>query len=73
MALFGLGEILGAFFIGYFIDKIGSKLSTLINLAIILIMGAVSLGYIIGEKWNALAWIMPFFWGFQDSAVNTHV
>jgi MFS family permease len=72
MALFGLGEILGAFFIGYFIDKIGSKLSTFVNLGVIFIMGCVSLGYILGEKWNALAWIMPFFWGLQDSCVNTH-
>ena len=73
MTLFGVGEILGAFFIGFFIDKIGSKLSTLINLAIIAIMGGVSLGYIIGEKWNVFAWLMCFLWGFQDSAINTHV
>lgn len=64
MSLFGIGEILGSFFIGFFIDKIGSKLSTLVNLAIIAIMGGCSLAYIIGEKWNALAWLMCFFWGF---------
>jgi hypothetical protein len=64
MVLFGLGEILGAFFIGFFIDRIGSKLCTFINIGIIAIMGGVSLGYIILEKWNALAWIMCFFWGF---------
>jgi MFS family permease len=72
MTLFGLGEILGAFFIGFFIDKIGSKLSTFINLTIIAIMGGITLSYIIGEKWNVLAWFMCFFWGFQDSAINTH-
>ena len=72
MVLFGFGEILGAFFIGFFIDKIGSKLSVFVNLAIIVIMGGVTLGYIVIEKWNALAWIMCFFWGFQDSAINTH-
>lgn len=72
MALFGLGEVLGAFFIGFFIDKIGSKLSVFVNLAIISIMGGVTLGYILGEQWNALAWIMCFFWGFQDSCINTH-
>ena len=64
MVLFGVGEILGAFFIGFFIDRIGSKLSTFINLGIIAIMGGVSLGYIYIEKWNALAWLMCFFWGF---------
>ena len=39
MTLFGVGEILGSFFIGFFIDKIGSKLSVFINLAIVAIMG----------------------------------
>ena len=73
MVLFGLGEILGAFFIGFFIDRIGSKLATFINITIIGIMGGVTLGYVFIEKWNALAWIMCFFWGFQDSCVNTHI
>jgi MFS family permease len=72
MTLFGVGEILGAFFIGFFIDKIGSKLTVFVNLTIIAIMGGVSLGYILVEKWNVLAWFMCFFWGFQDSAINTH-
>jgi MFS family permease len=72
MTLFGVGEILGSFFIGFFIDKIGSKLTVFINLTIIAIMGGVSLGYILVEKWNVLAWFMCFFWGFQDSAINTH-
>ncbi len=72
MVLFGVGEILGSFFIGFFIDKIGSKLTVFINLAIIAIMGGVTLGYILVEKWNVLAWFMCFFWGFQDSAINTH-
>jgi len=72
MTLFGVGEILGAFFIGFFIDKIGSKLTVFVNLTIIAIMGGVSLGYILVEKWNVLAWLMCFFWGFQDSAINTH-
>jgi MFS family permease len=72
MTLFGVGEILGAFFIGFFIDKIGSKLTVFVNLTIIAIMGGVSLGYILVAKWNVLAWFMCFFWGFQDSAINTH-
>ena len=64
---------MGAFFIGFFIDRIGSKLSTFINLGIIAIMGGVSLSYIYIEKWNVLAWLMCFFWGFQDSCINTHI
>jgi MFS family permease len=72
MALFGLGEVFGCFFIGVFIDRLGSKFAVLINLLIIVAMSGVSLGFIGVFDFNALAWIMCFLWGFQDSAVNTH-
>jgi len=72
MVLFGLGEVLGCFFIGAFIDKLGSKIAVLVNLFIIIVMTLVSIAFIMIYKFNSLAWIMCFFWGFQDSALNTH-
>ena len=72
MVLFGVGEVLGCFFIGAFIDKLGSKISVIVNLFIILAMTLVSIAFIMIYKFNSLAWIMCFLWGFQDSAVNTH-
>jgi predicted MFS family arabinose efflux permease len=72
MVLFGVGEVLGCFFIGAIIDKLGSKLAVVVNLIIIVAMTSVSIAFIVIYEFNALAWIMCFLWGFQDSAVNTH-
>jgi predicted MFS family arabinose efflux permease len=72
MVLFGLGEVLGCFFIGYFIDKFGSKFAVIINILIVLMMAGITFAFIIIFEFNAFAWIMCFLWGFQDSAVNTH-
>ena len=73
MILFGVGEVLGCFFIGYFIDRIGNKKSVLINLVLILIMTGVTISFLYVMQYNALAFVMCFMWGFQDSAINTHL
>lgn len=72
MVLFGVGEILGCFFIGFIVDRYGSKTATIFNLLIILIMGGVTLAFIFIYDFGALAFVMCFMWGFQDSATNTH-
>lgn len=64
MVLFGVGEILGCFFIGYIVDKKGSKYATIFNLAIMLIMGGVTIAYIQVYKYGILAYLMCFMWGF---------
>lgn len=75
MVSFGVGEVLGCFFIGLFIDKIGSKVSSLVNVVLVILMGAVTIMFIKwpGDDYNVyIAHVMCFFWGFQDSAINTH-
>ena len=37
MTALGVGEIFGAIMMGYFVDKIGSKKSSLINVVLVLI------------------------------------
>ncbi len=73
MVSFGVGEVLGCFFIGFFIDKIGSKISSLINVVLVVLMGVVTIVFV---KWPSFSFylghVMCFFWGFQDSAINTH-
>lgn len=64
MVGFGFGEIFGGFFIGWVVDKYGSKVAILCNLVIILIMSGFTLGFIVQYEFNALAWIMCFLWGF---------
>jgi predicted MFS family arabinose efflux permease len=46
MVFFGVGEILGCFFIGYVVDKLGSKLASLFNIAIVAIMLGVTFGFL---------------------------
>jgi MFS family permease len=73
MVGFGFGEITGGFFIGWIVDRLGSKVAILTNLVIILAMFGFTLGFIVQFEFNYLAWIMCFMWGFQDSGVNTQI
>ncbi len=72
MVLFGVGEILGCFYIGFIVDRYGSKAAIFHNLVIILLMGGITFAFIIVYEFNFLAYLMCFIWGFQDSAINTH-
>jgi predicted MFS family arabinose efflux permease len=72
MVLFGVGEVLGCFFIGYVVDRFGSKVAALCNVIIIILMTVVTVVYISIDKYSWVAFLMTFLWGFQDSAVNTH-
>jgi len=64
MVLFGIGEILGCFFIGYIVDKKGSKIAVLVNLCVMALMTTVTLIFIIVFKFNWIAFVMCFLWGF---------
>ena len=44
---FGVGEILGCFFIGFVVDKFGSRKAAWVNVAICLIMTGVTLAFLI--------------------------
>lgn len=73
MIAFGVGEILGCFFIGFVVDKFGSRKASLVNVGICAIMTLLTLIYVIIFDWNApLAYAMCFMWGIEDSATNTH-
>ncbi len=64
MVLFGVGEILGCFYIGMIVDRYGSKVATIHNLIIIMIMGGFTFAFIIVYEFGWLAFLMCFFWGF---------
>lgn len=64
MVLFGVGEIIGCFYIGLIVDRYGSKVATIHNLFIILIMAGFTFAFIIVYKFNWLAFVMCFMWGF---------
>lgn len=64
MVLFGVGEILGCFFIGAIVDRLGSKVAALFNVLIIILMTIVTVVYISLEKYSWVAFLMTFLWGF---------
>ena len=64
MVLFGVGEVLGCFFIGYMVDHYGSRISVFINLSIIVVMIGLTLGFIMQYEYNFLVFAMTFMWGF---------
>lgn len=64
MVFFGAGEVLGCFFIGQIVDRMGSKAATVTIVIIELIMGAFTLAYIIVFTYGYLAYILCFMWGF---------
>ena len=64
MVGFGFGEIFGGFFIGYIVDKLGSKVAIVCNLVIILIMFGVTIAFIQVFEFGILAYLMCFLWGF---------
>ena len=72
MVLFGVGELLGGFFIGFIVDRFGSKLAAIVNVVIILAMISTTITFLLIDEFSWLAFLMTFLWGFQDSAVVTH-
>lgn len=47
MILFGVGEIFGCFFIGFIVDKLGSKVASVCLIVIMILMTATTLIYCI--------------------------
>lgn len=64
MVVFGLGELLGCFFIGYIVDKYGSKLAALVDVLIIVLQTLLTLLFLWSNQFNWLAYAMCFAWGF---------
>lgn len=69
---FGVGEIIGAFFQGWFIDKYSAKWGAILNMVLILITITLTVISIAIERYNFLTYVVSFFWGIQDGTVNIH-
>ena len=61
---FGFGEVLGCFFLGYVVDKYGSRRAVFANLAIMIVTMAYFIEFLMINQYNLLAFIMAFLWGF---------
>ena len=72
MVGFGVGEIIGGLGMGLFIDKFGSKCSSIKNIILVLLMTAITYYAITIGKFNYLAYAMTFIWGYMDGSLNIH-
>ena len=63
MISFGFGEVFGAFFMGWFIDRFNPQIATLINIVIIILMIAITLVSISLERFNWVSFLMSCLWG----------
>lgn len=64
MVSLGMGEIIGGLTMGFIVDRIGSRKTTLINVILIFFSVMIVLSFIVINKYGALAFIMTFVWGF---------
>ena len=69
---FGFGEIAGATFLGYLIDKYGSRTATFVNACNIAVTIVVTLLSIHKHEFNYLTYVMCFMWGYQDGGIIIH-
>ena len=69
---FGFGEVFGAFFMGWFIDKFDPRKGTLMNILIIILTISVTLASIGASRFNWLSYLMSFMWGIADGTINIH-
>ena len=63
MVSLGVGEILGAISMGYFVDRVGPKKGSFINVTLIILQTLVVILYIYLDKYSWLAFLMTFMWG----------
>lgn len=73
MVTLGVGEIVGATFMGVMVDKIGPKKACWFNFISI---GVASISIIIFGSINEYSWLayfMCFLWGVQDSCISIHL
>ena len=64
MVAFGVGEVLGCFFIGSIVDRFGSRKTCFVNIGICVSMTTVTLIFIGINEYSALAYVMCFLWGW---------
>jgi predicted MFS family arabinose efflux permease len=64
MVFFGIGEIFGCFYIGFVVDRYGSKTATVCNIINVILMTLFTLSFTIYWEYSNMALIMCFLWGF---------
>ena len=72
MVSFGFGEVIGGHLTGMVIDKYGSKIGSIKNVILAILVTSVTIISINMGSYNYMTFIMAFFWGYEDAANNIH-
>ena len=64
MVIFGIGEVIGGILIGLVIDRKGSRYVAVVNVLVVMVMVFATLSFLGINKFNLLAFLMTFMWGF---------
>jgi sugar phosphate permease len=72
MIAFGFGEVMGGIVMGFVIDKFGSKVASIKNIILVIIMTVTTIISIEVDEYNYMTFIMCFIWGYLDGALNIH-
>ena len=73
MSVFGVGEVVGSFFIGFIVDMFGSKAGCLVKIGTLITTLIFFNEFLIINDYNILTYLSSFMWGVQDGAVNTFI
>jgi predicted MFS family arabinose efflux permease len=63
MMALGVGEIIGAYLMGRFVDLLGPKTSCLVNMVLVLLSSLTVIYYLFRNDYGFLAYFMAFIWG----------
>ena len=72
MVAFGVGEIVGGLVIGQIVDRLNSKLASLVNAFLVLMTAILTMIYLSNSEFTWYIFFVCFLWGVEDGAVNTH-
>ena len=63
MVSFGVGEIIGGLFIGQIVDRINSKVASLVNAGLVLITAILTMIYLSNPEFTWYIFFVAFLWG----------
>ena len=69
---FGFGEVIGGFFMGWFIERFNAKMACVVNVIVVVVMILFTLITIWTRKFGFFTYLTGFLWGIQDGCVNIH-
>jgi hypothetical protein len=73
MVSLGVGEIVGAIFMGILVEHINLKKCSYINTGLVWLATLVAIYVIKSNEYSWITFLMTFLWGFQDACISIHL